>query len=801
MKRLLGVLQFTVHKCNNLKWVESKERGGTCRGVLSKTTCHFCRCGGADLCCGKADPFVTIDGTTGPSTDDQRRIWRYGVSNTINNNSHPVFDFDCNVLLDHFYDKGAEYPALLVRVWDDDFAADIGADLLGITWIPFSRIAVGPVRRETFKLVIGNVDSQGVGEVQISYRFRPFDLESNSLPLAHFRTVTNNAIELYHDAHAVGNLPIVEIEDGIYDNRGCWKRIHSSMKHAKHLIFIVGWSVNVDVKLRRGGKPRESLGQLLLRKAEEGVNVAILIWDDYTSSDFYQTGLMGTSDEKTYNFFKHSSVLCRRVPRITKYKNWFHKTTTKALFTHHQKVITVDVPSTSHPEKRCLGTYWGGLDLTNGRYDTCDHKLFSDLDTTWQDDFYNGCLPSANAEVGPREPWHDVHAFTRGPVAWQFLRNFQERCVRQAPEFINCIDRILAMKDRGIIVDDIANAANAFSVQVLRSVDSISALLASSDFTRFFTKSSSIVDRSIQHAYVYHIAKAKRFVYIENQYFLGSCQMWMDAEVANSTPCPHLVPQSIVHRIWNAIEKQEDFHVYVTIPLFPEGHPESGSVQEILFFQFQTIRSMCIKVQERIDQMGLHATPDDYLSVFFLGQRDSGPGDVIQNANARIARAVLHKRHQIYVHSKLMIVDDEYLLLGSANINQRSMDGARDTEIAAGMWQPTFKVVKEGTGWALPKGYIYGFRQSLFAEHLGQVFPQFSDLGSLRCSRFVRTLARLNFETFTDEENDVLPHGQLCLYPYAFEEGDLVPTLKTLPDTDAKVTGHQYSTFLNICTT
>ena len=39
------------------------------------------------------------------------------------------------------------------------------------------------------------------------------------------------------------------------------------------------------------------------------------------------------------------------------------------------------------------------------------------------------------------------------------------------------------------------------------------------------------------------------------------------------------------------------------------------------------------------------------------------------------------------MHSKLMIVDDEYVLLGSANINQRSQDGTRYTEIAVGASQ------------------------------------------------------------------------------------------------------------------
>lgn len=36
----------------------------------------------------------------------------------------------------------------------------------------------------------------------------------------------------------------------------------------------------------------------------------------------------------------------------------------------------------------------------------------------------------------------------------------------------------------------------------------------------------------------------------------------------------------------------------------------------------------------------------------------------------------------IYVHSKLLIVDDRVVLIGSANINDRSMLGSRDSEIA-----------------------------------------------------------------------------------------------------------------------
>lgn len=50
----------------------------------------------------------------------------------------------------------------------------------------------------------------------------------------------------------------------------------------------------------------------------------------------------------------------------------------------------------------------------------------------------------------------------------------------------------------------------------------------------------------------------------------------------------------------------------------------------------------------------------------------------------------------IYVHAKGMVVDDEYIICGSANINQRSMDGSRDTEIAMGAFQPRYTWAHNG---------------------------------------------------------------------------------------------------------
>ena len=40
------------------------------------------------------------------------------------------------------------------------------------------------------------------------------------------------------------------------------------------------------------------------------------------------------------------------------------------------------------------------------------------------------------------------------------------------------------------------------------------------------------------------------------------------------------------------------------------------------------------------------------------------------------------RRFMVYVHSKLLVADDSVAIVGSANINQRSLAGSRDTELA-----------------------------------------------------------------------------------------------------------------------
>lgn len=80
-------------------------------------------------------------------------------------------------------------------------------------------------------------------------------------------------------------------------------------------------------------------------------------------------------------------------------------------YSHHQKCVIVDAqtPNSDDLQKpRHIAAFLGGLDIARGRYDTPEHPLFSTLKAEHAGDFYQKCV-NVSSEVGPRQPWHDIH--------------------------------------------------------------------------------------------------------------------------------------------------------------------------------------------------------------------------------------------------------------------------------------------------------------------------------------------------------------------------------------------------------
>ena len=209
--------------------------------------------------------------------------------------------------------------------------------------------------------------------------------------------------------------------------------------------------------------------------------------------------------------------------------------------------------------------------------------------------------------------------------------------------------------------------AESWNVQVFRSIDD-GAAAGFPDAPReaaalgLVSGKDHVIERSIQDAYIHAIRRARDFIYIENQYFLGSSYAWLqdDGVTVEDINALHLIPKELSLKIVSKIQAGERFAVYVVVPLWPEGVPESGSMQAILDWQRRTMEMMYTDVTLAIRAKGLQADPRDYLTFFCLGNGEApSPGEYVPpehpDHNTDYERAQQARRFMIYVHAKTMI--------------------------------------------------------------------------------------------------------------------------------------------------
>jgi phospholipase D1/2 len=85
----------------------------------------------------------------------------------------------------------------------------------------------------------------------------------------------------------------------------------------------------------------------------------------------------------------------------------------------------------------------------------------------------------------------------------------------------------------------------------------------------------------------------------------------------------------------------------------------------------------------------------------------------------------------IYVHSKLIIVDDKYTMIGSANINDRSMIGERDSEVNILIEDSQFSSSTMNDQSHEAGVFAGSIRKQLFREHLGLLEESSNRMGSV----------------------------------------------------------------------
>ena len=198
------------------------------------------------------------------------------------------------------------------------------------------------------------------------------------------------------------------------------------------------------------------------------------------------------------------------------------------------------------------------------------------------------------------------------------------------------------------------------------------------------------------------IRSADNYIYIESQFFISqfgqaSKVSWgmfgiNSNDSSQEAGIGNTIADELAIRIGKHIDAGTNFHVYLVIPVHPEGSISDGSVWKQQWMALETIshgkNSLIKQIKGKLRE---HKRSEDewsqYLTV--LNMRSYGvavqyardPKTFAEDFSLEIGRYVLTE--QIYIHSKLMIVDDAVAIIGSANINDRSLSGHGDTEIAA----------------------------------------------------------------------------------------------------------------------
>jgi len=130
-------------------------------------------------------------------------------------------------------------------------------------------------------------------------------------------------VTLYQCAHVEEDTPtftdLVGPDGRVFKADSCWKDLYYSLIEAEQLICITGWAVWDKLKLFRGKNRAiddRTLGDILIEKANQGVQVYVMVWSEKTSGNIVgEKGFMGTHDMETYNRFKNTRVHCCLAPR------------------------------------------------------------------------------------------------------------------------------------------------------------------------------------------------------------------------------------------------------------------------------------------------------------------------------------------------------------------------------------------------------------------------------------------------------------------------------------------------------
>ena len=357
------------------------------------------------------------------------------------------------------------------------------------------------------------------------------------------------------------------------------------------LLFFTDWQGDFDERLT--GEPGSEVGEVLCRADERGVDVRGLVWRSHSEAFGFTSEQNRHLGEKLQS--RGAEALLDMRVRIGG--------------SHHQKMVVIrhrDDPTRDI-------AYVGGIDLCHSRRDDADHH--GDPQAMELAD-----------EYGDTPPWHDIQAAISGPAVHDVETVFRERWEDPTPLSRSPLrylkDRVAGMD---LTPDPLPEQApppppvegGTHAVQLLRTYPD---LRLNRDYP--FANGG---ERSVARGYTKAVERARRLVYVEDQYLWG-----------------HHVGDVFT----KALRDHPDLHVIAVVPM----HPDRGGA---------ATRTPQLLGRRRAMRQMMGAAPDR-VAVYGIENRAGTP---------------------VYVHAKCCLVDDTWATIGSDNFNRRSW--THDSELSA----------------------------------------------------------------------------------------------------------------------
>ncbi|MGH3470462.1 MAG: phospholipase D family protein [Nocardioidaceae bacterium] len=400
---------------------------------------------------------------------------------------------------------------------------------------------------------------------------------------------------------------------------------HVTNMQAGDLLMFTDWRGDPDQRVDDDG---EEVGQLFCAAAQRGVTVKGLVWRSHVDK-------LSFSEQENRHLgeeIESAGGECVRDMRV------------RPGGSHHQKFVVLRHAGRPHLDL----AFVGGIDLCHSRFDDAGHAG----DPQRQ--------PMA-AAYGDQPPWHDIQLELRGPAVGDVETVFRERWEDPTPLTRNPVDWL---SDRIRREDTTPNKLPARTPDPAPCGHHTVQLLRTYPYRRHGYPFAPDGERSVARAYCKTLPRARRLIYVEDQYFWSVDVIRYFADAMRDSPALQLI---------------------VVIPHHPD---QDGRL---------SMPPNLVGRQQAIDLLN-RAAPGRF-GIYGLENHAGTP---------------------VYVHAKVCVIDDTWTSVGSDNINRRSW--SHDSELACAVTDDDSTTGDDNTASVPAAGPSLSFgaalRLQLACEHL-----------------------------------------------------------------------------------